>query len=137
MKHIFTIGHWKRKDVDSYMGKLLRSGVILSSIVTLVGGIVYLVQYHGHIPDYSPIPSREEFPGTAEYLRHLTTIMDGIVAFDGASIIQLGVIILIATPILRVAFSVFTFLLEKDYLYVFITLVVLGIIVANMVLGLH
>lgn len=41
--------------------------------------------------------------------------------FDGAAIIQLGVIVLIATPVIRVAFSAISFLIERDYLYVFIT----------------
>lgn len=137
MKHLFTAEHWQRKDVDAYVGKLLRYGVILSSVVTIIGGIIYLFQHHGAVPDYSPTPFGVEFSGAAEYLRHISGILDGVIALDGASIIQLGVIILIATPILRVTFSVFAFLIEKDYLYVFITLVVLGIIIANMFLGLH
>lgn len=137
MKRFFTFAHWENKDVDLFIGKLLRYGVILSCIVTTIGGILYVTQHHGLIPDYSPTPFGEEFSGAAEYLRSFSSIFQGVITFDGAAIIQFGVIILIATPILRVAISVFAFLFEKDYLYVGITLIVLAIIVANMILGLH
>lgn len=137
MKRFFTFTHWENKDVDLFIGKLLRYGVILSCIVTTIGGILYVIQHHGSIPDYSPIPFGEDFPGVAQYLRSFSSIFENVLAFDGAAIIQLGVIILIATPILRVAISVFAFLFEKDYLYVTITLIVLAIIIANMLLGLH
>lgn len=137
MKRFFTFEHWENKDVDLFIGKLLRYGVILSCIVTTIGGILYVIQHHGSIPDYSPTPFGEEFSGAAHYLRSFSSILEGAFALDGAAIIQLGVMILIATPVLRVAISVFAFLFEKDYLYVVITLIVLAIIIANMVLGLH
>ncbi|MFR9165762.1 MAG: DUF1634 domain-containing protein [Dysgonomonas sp.] len=137
MKHFFTKEYWAERDVELYIGKLLRYGVILSCAITLFGGAVYLYQRHGVLPDYSPIPSDQPFPGVAEYLRELNTIIPRLLDFDGAAIIQLGVIVLIATPIMRVAFSVFAFLVEKDYMYVVITLIVLAIILLNMIFGLH
>ncbi len=136
MKH-FTKEYWTNRDVNIYIGKLLRYGVILSCAVTLFGGIVYLIQHKGNLPDYKAIPSGIPFDGTADYLRELTGIFSAILQFDGAAIIQLGVIILIATPVLRVAFSVLAFFVEKDYLYVGITILVLAIIMANMALGIH
>lgn len=136
MKHIFSRQYWGEKDVEQYIGKLLRYGVILSCAITLFGGIIYLFQQKGVIVDYSPVPTGQAF-GVADYLRELNTIIPRILDFDGAAIIQFGVVVLIATPIMRVAFSAFSFLIEKDYLYVIITLIVLAIIVANMLLGLH
>lgn len=137
MKHIFSREYWDQRDVEQYIGKLLRYGVMLSSIITVFGGIVYLLQHHTKTADYAPIPSGQPFPGVDEYLRELNTIIPGVLNFDGAAIIQLGVIVLIATPIIRVAFSAISFLIERDYLYVGITLLVLAIILANMILGLH
>ena len=137
MKHVFSREYWDQRDVEQYIGKLLRYGVILSSIITVFGGIIYLFQHHAKTADYAPIPSGQPFPGVDEYLRELNTIISGVLSFDGAAIIQLGVIVLIATPIIRVAFSAISFLIEKDYLYVGITLLVLAIILANMILGLH
>lgn len=137
MKNIFSKQFWVEKDVELYIGKLLRYGVMLSCAITLFGGIIYLYQQQGIVPDYSPTPSGESFKGVAEYLRELTTILPRILEFDGAAIIQLGVIVLIATPVLRVAFSAIAFLIEKDYMYVTITLIVLTIIILNMIFGLH
>lgn len=137
MKDLFSKKFWAEKDVEMYIGKLLRYGVMLSCTITLIGGILYLYQHHGSTPDYQPTPSGQPFPGVAEYLRELTTIIPKVLQLDGAAIIQIGVIVLIATPILRVAFSAIAFLIEKDYLYVGITCIVLAVILINMLFGLH
>lgn len=136
MKHIFSRDFWGERDVEQYIGKLLRYGVMLSCAITIFGGIIYLYQHKGVMVDYSPVPTGMSF-GVAEYLRELNTIFPRMLDFDGAAIIQFGVLVLIATPVIRVAFSAFSFLVEKDYLYVVITLIVLAIILANMFLGLH
>ncbi len=136
MKHIFSREFWGERDVEQYIGKLLRYGVMLSCAITLFGGVIYLLQHKGVMVDYSPVPTGMAF-GVEDYLRELNTIFPRMLDFDGAAIIQFGVLVLIATPIIRVAFSAFSFLIEKDYLYVVITLIVLAIIMANMLLGLH
>jgi len=123
------------RDLELIMGKLLRYGVIISCIITGFGGIIYILQHQGVVPDYAPTTTA--FEGTPEYLRQLSTILPRVIAFEGAAIIQLGVIVLVATPILRVVFSLFAFLYEKDYLYVVITSIVLAVIVVNMLFGLH
>lgn len=134
---IFSKEFWNEQDVEQYIGKLLRYGVILACTITSFGGILYLIQSNGRMPDYSSVPSGQPFPGVQQYLREFSTILSRVFDFDGAAIIQLGVIVLIATPIIRVAFSAVSFLIEKDYLYVAITLIVLCIILANMILGIH
>ncbi|QIK54290.1 DUF1634 domain-containing protein [Dysgonomonas sp. HDW5B] len=136
MKHIFSREFWGERDVEQYIGKLLRYGVMLSCAITLFGGVIYLFQHKGVMVDYSPVPTGMAF-GVEDYLRELNTIFPRMLDFDGAAIIQFGVLVLIATPIIRVAFSAFSFLIEKDYLYVVITLIVLAIIMGNMLLGLH
>jgi len=136
-KSIFSKAFWGEQDVEQYIGKLLRYGVMLACAITSFGGIVYIVQRNGKMPDYSSVPSGTPFTGVELYLRELSTILPRVMDFDGAAIIQLGVIVLIATPILRVAFSAVSFLIEKDYMYVIITLIVLSIIVANMIFGIH
>lgn len=138
MKKIFTKEFWAERDVELYIGKMLRYGVMLSCAITLIGGIVYFFQNKGGDTSRylaSDIPN-EAF-GVDLYLRELSTIIPRLLSFDGAAIIQFGVCVLIATPVIRVAFSAIAFLIEKDYLYVVITLLVLAIILANMLLGLH
>lgn len=142
MKHnIFSQEYWSERDVEQYIGKLLRYGVILACTITSLGGIIYIYQHNGTMADivnnFKAIPNGMFFAGSDEYLRELKTIIPEVFQLNGAAIIQLGVIVLIATPILRVAFSAISFLIEKDYMYVFITLVVLSIIMANMVFGFH
>lgn len=136
--NIFNKEFWVERDMELLIGKLLRYGVMLACGITLFGGIIYLYQHHGlSMEHYSPTPDGQPFPGVDHYLRELTTILPRMLALDGAAIIQFGVCVLIATPILRVAFSVIAFLVEKDYMYVVITLIVLSIIILNMLLGLH
>ncbi|MDH6353995.1 putative membrane protein [Dysgonomonas sp. PH5-45] len=136
---IFTKQFWMERDVELYIGRLLRYGVMLSCGITLLGGIVYMFQSHDD--DITRRYAASDIPnqafGVEHYLRELSTIVPRLLAFDGAAIIQLGVIVLIATPIIRVVFSAIAFIIEKDYMYVAITLVVLCIIMANMLLGLH
>ena len=135
---MFSKEFWAERDMELLIGKLLRYGVMLACGITLFGGVIYLFQNHGvSMAHYKPTPDDMPFPGVEFYLREITTIIPRVLSFDGAAIIQLGVCVLIATPILRVAFSVIGFLIEKDYMYVVITLIVLCIIVANMLLGLH
>lgn len=109
-------------DIESVMGTLLITGVIISGTLILCGGVYYLFQVGLSVPHY------KTFRGVPSGLRSVHHILSGAVHLDSLSIIQLGLLLLIATPISRVIFSVIGFLFEKDYLYVFISLMVLVII---------
>ncbi|MGF6846126.1 putative membrane protein [Chitinophaga sp. W3I9] len=122
--------YFRDKDIQQLIGKQLRIGVIVSSIIVFIGGVIYLVR-HGH-----EHPSYGDFTGVREGLTNLPGIWQGVMENKGMNIIQLGIVLLIATPIIRIAFSVIAFLIEKDYLYVGITLLVLGIILFSMLGGL-
>lgn len=122
-------GSLKDKDMQAIIGWILRGGVAVSMILVFIGG-VFFVYRHGHsVPDY------KTFKGVPVFIHSLGGILNGVITMKGQAIIQLGIILLIATPVLRVAFSAVGFLLEKDYLYTFITLIVLLIIVASMISG--
>jgi uncharacterized membrane protein len=100
------------------MGLLLRTGVILAACIVLVGGVVYLA---GH-----PYPSDYRvFRGEPERLRLISGIFGEAMAFHARGLIQLGLLVLILTPIARVTFSVFAFLYQRDWMYVVFTLIVL------------
>ncbi|WP_432708849.1 DUF1634 domain-containing protein, partial [Pedobacter sp.] len=62
----------------------------------------------------------------------IDVIFTGLKSMDSAAIIQFGTLLLIFTPIMRVVFSVFSFLIEKDYLYVLIGLFVLCVILFSL-----
>lgn len=119
----------KDKDVELIMGDLLRTGVILSSIIVFIGGIIYLINHGGEQPDY------KTFHGMLLPFHSLPEIFRGILEFRGRALIQAGVLLLIATPIARVVFSIYAFAREGDRLYVFLTSLVLGIIILSMLSG--
>jgi len=122
-------GGMKDKDMQVIIGWILRGGVMVSIILVFIGG-VFFVYRHGHsIPDY------RTFKGVPVFIHDFGGIVNGVINMKGQAIIQLGIVLLIATPVVRVAFSAVGFLLEKDYLYTFITLIVLLIILASMISG--
>ncbi len=109
-------------DIESVMGRLLITGVIISGTLILLGGVYYLYQMGFAKPHF------KTFRGEPSNLRSVKQIINGVNHFDSLSIIQLGLLLLIATPVSRVIFSVIGFLFEKDYLYVIISLIVLAIL---------
>jgi len=115
--------------VEEWIGNLLRAGVTLSAAVVLFGACVYLVR-HGH-----ESPHYRVFVGTPNDLRNVSGIWKNVLAFKGAGIIQLGLLLLIATPVARVAFSVVAFAVERDRLYVVVTLLVLAILTYSLMGG--
>ncbi len=62
----------------------------------------------------------------------LSQVWSGVLAMQPQAVITLGLLLLIATPVMRVAVSVVAFAIEKDRRYVVITLLVLGILLASM-----
>ena len=119
-------GKFKDKDMQVIIGWILRAGVVISMAFVFIGGIFFIYR-HGHsIPDYS------KFKGIPQFITSFDGIINGILHLKGQAIIQFGIVLLIATPVIRVAFSAVGFLMEKDYLYTAITFVVLLIILASM-----
>jgi len=117
---------WDDLEIEIIIGTLLRTGVMLAAAVVLLGAVVYLSHYAFHAMDY------RTFHGDPEFLRTLTGIVRGAFHLDGRAIIQLGLLLLIATPVARVAFSAVAFAIERDYLYVWITLFVLAVLLYSL-----
>ena len=105
--------------LEQRLGTLLRGGVIVSAAVTLIGGIMHLA-VHGNAP-----ASYHTFRGEPETLRTVGGVIAGVLRGESIAIIQLGVLLLIATPIARVLISVIGFARERDWLYVGCSLLVL------------
>lgn len=113
---------WNDQRMDLLIGDLLRVGVLLSSFVIAWGGLVYL-RHQG-----TALPSYAVFKGEPTDLRTASGIINDVRHWQGRGIIQLGVLILIATPVARVVFLLFAFALERDYLYFSVALLVLAIL---------
>jgi uncharacterized membrane protein len=114
------------QQVDEIIGALLRYGVILSASVVALGGVWYLIQYGTTVPNY------RVFLGEPKDLRSLRAIAAGLARFQCRGIIQFGLVLLIATPVARVLFSVAAFALQRDRTYVVITLFVLGVLLFSL-----
>jgi uncharacterized membrane protein len=111
---------WTDRRVEAILGGLLRLGVMTAAAVVMFGAAVYLVRHGTSSPDYGG------FHGEPEELRSLHGIVRAAWSFRGRGLIQLGLVLLIATPVARVAFSVFAFARQRDWMYLIVTLVVLG-----------
>ena len=118
---------WTDQRIENIVGNLLRAGVLLSAVVVLCGGVLYLIKY-GHAPaDY------RVFRGEPTDLKSVSGILRAAFALDSRGIIQLGLLLLIATPVARVAFSIFGFAKEKDRMYVAFTVIVLLILLYSLI----
>lgn len=109
----------------------LRIGVGLALAVCLAGGSVYLVRHGGEaLPDYTQFSYTDPAFHPAESTT-LPGICGGVLAGSGRSLIQLGVLVLILTPVVRVLLSLLGYLRQRDWLYAAITAAVLAVILFN------
>lgn len=108
--------------LDVAIGRTLQAGVLLAALIVLIGGILYLLHASGPRPDYS------QFHGLAKHLRTPGGIWRGVMRGDAQSIIQIGLLVLIATPVVRVILAGAGFLLERDRLYFWVSAIVLAVL---------
>jgi len=120
---------WTDQYVEELIGNLLQTGVIVASGVVLLGGTIYLTRHGLSAPQY------HVFVGEPTDLRTLPGIVRDALTLRGRDINQLGLLLLIATPVARVAFSVAAFAIQRDRLYVVVTLVVLAILLYSLTGG--
>jgi uncharacterized membrane protein len=116
--------------IDNVTGLLLRVGVLAAAVLLLIGGSVFLVRHHDEKePDRTVfVPQPEEYSRPSAMWR---AAREG----RGRAIIQLGLLVLIATPLLRVAFSALAFTWRRDVVYVIIPLIVLAVLIAGLLTG--
>ena len=111
------------EQVDRIIAILLRAGVITAASVVLAGGVWYLARFGMLVPNY------RTFRGEPQGLRSVAGIWQGVLHVHARSVIQFGLLLLIATPITRVAFSVIAFAVQRDRLYCALTTVVLAVLI--------
>lgn len=113
---------WSDHRIEIFIGNLLRIGVMAAASLVVLGGLIYLFRRGLSLPDY------KSFKGEPEELRHVGSILKYAFSFHGRGLIQLGLLVLIATPIARVALSLFAFFRQRDKMYVMVTLIVLVVL---------
>ena len=120
---------WTDEQFDVVLARVLRIGVGASAVVVAIGGVVFLVR-HGLEP-----PSYHVFRGEPGNLTSLRGILAGAAHMSGRGLVQLGLLVLVATPIARVVFSVVGFLRQRDWLYVAITMAVVTLLGYSLLAG--
>ena len=117
---------WDDHRIEVILGNLLRTGVLISAAIVLWGACIYLFR-HAHEPaDY------RIFRGEPSEFRTIPGVIQSVINGRGRGWIQLGLLLLIATPIARVAFSIVGFAMERDRMYVAFTLIVLAILLYSL-----
>jgi uncharacterized membrane protein len=117
------------EQVEQVMGNLLRAGVLAAATVVAAGAAMYLIRHGTEPVDY------HSFQGEPSYFCHPWEIVAQARALSARGIIQLGLLLLIATPVARVIFSVFAFARQRDFTYVVLTLIVLCVLLYSLFVG--
>lgn len=108
--------------MEQVVGRLLQIGVLVAAVVVAVGGAMLLAQHGHHVADFSV------FSGESSLLRSVGSIARAALTGDARAITQAGIVLLIATPVARVALTLVAFVLQRDRLYVALTTVVLALL---------
>jgi uncharacterized membrane protein len=117
------------KALETSIARMLVCGVILSSIAVFTGGMLYLKNAKMQIADY------KHFHAAAPSLRTVGGVLQGVLSLNAESIIQLGLLLLIATPVMRVIFCMVGFSRQPDKLYAAVSFVVLAILIYSLARG--
>jgi uncharacterized membrane protein len=112
--------------LETVIARLLQAGVLLAAAVVTIGALAYLAQHHADHVDYRHFvaggPDTRTFSGIVRSAAHLESL----------GIIQIGLLILIATPVARVGLAIVGFALERDRLYTVVSAIVLLILLASL-----
>jgi uncharacterized membrane protein len=103
--------------------------VLVAAVVVILGSVLLLAHY-GHAPADFRV-----FRGEPAELRSVGGVLRAALALDSRAVVQLGLVLLIATPVARVALTLVAFLIQRDRLYVAITATVLALLLYSLVWG--
>ena len=117
------------KRMENFIGMLLRVGVLTAAAIALAGGIWHLAVRGKEVVSYST------FNGEPANLRDIPQIVSSAFSLHSDSVIQLGILVLIFVPILRVAVSIVAFAGERDWVYVIVTSAVLAVLLFSLLSG--
>lgn len=123
------MSHPSDQDLDLSVAAMLRIGVSVAALVVLVGGCVLLAR------SWSSVPAYRQFHPADPALTTFSGIVRGVRRFDSRSVIQLGLVLLILTPVARVVLCVVGFARQRDKLYVAISCLVLAVLLYSLAKG--
>ena len=115
--------------IERVIGRLLQLGVLLAAVVVAIGGVL-LLSHYGHLP-----AGFRQFTGEDATLKSIAAIVRGAASGDSRAIVQLGLVLLIATPVARVALTLGAFIIQRDRLYILTTTIVLALLLYGLIWG--
>jgi uncharacterized membrane protein len=118
---------------ERWIAATLRGGVVISVTLIVVGLTLSFIHHPAYMSDSAEL-TRLVTPGAA-FPKTLHELADGLSRGEGRSITVLGLLALIATPIMRVAISMLTFIEQKDKRFALITATVFALLILSLVLG--
>jgi len=119
--------------LERVISKLLRLGVIASIVLIIVGTILTFVQNPAYLTSSAEL-ERVVAPD-AKFPHTVSILAEGLREMRGEAIVTLGLLLLMATPVVRVCVSVAAFIYYRDRIYVFLTAAVLCLLLLSLVLG--
>jgi uncharacterized membrane protein len=119
--------------VELIISNLLRGGVIVSLVLIVLGTLVSFARHPEYLSNRAALQRLTE-PGAA-FPHTLSDVFAGLGALQGEAIVTIGLLLLIATPVIRVGVSIFAFIYQHDRTYTLITVVVFCLLLLSFVLG--
>ena len=120
---------WTDHEVEQAIGRVLQVGVLVAAAVAIGGAVGMLAQYTRPAADF------HVFRADSSPLWSLRGIGRGAASGDGRAIAQLAIVLLIATPVARVALTLGAFILQRDRLYAAMTTVVFVLLLSSLLWG--
>jgi uncharacterized membrane protein len=117
---------WSDHEVEQLVGRLLQIGVLIATLVVLAGGAMLIATHGGDVANF------RVFRGESSTLRSVSAAVRGALTLDPRGMVQLGLVLLIATPVARVALTLVAFLVQRDRLYVLLTAIVLALLLVGL-----
>lgn len=118
---------------DTAISTLLRGGVLLSVSVIVLGLVLTFLSNPSYVTSRDALGSLTSADHT--YPHTIREVLTEARAREGEAVVMVGLLLLVATPVARVAFSIAVFLIMRDRVYVLITATVLLLLLASFVLG--
>ena len=121
------------RGVEILISGLLRAGVLMSLTMIIAGTVMTFVRHPEYLSSQTALQHLAQ-PGAA-FPHTQRDVWFGVTALEGQAVVTLGLLLLIATPVLRVAISIFVFIYQRDWTYALITLAVLSLLLLSFGLG--
>jgi uncharacterized membrane protein len=115
--------------MEIWISYVLRIGVLVAGAIILVGLALFVIEG----PSGTEPTSLHQVLAGGALTVHLGGIARGVASFDPIAIIQLGVLALVLTPLMRVAMTVILFVAQREWVFVAITATVLAILVLGLI----